>query len=84
MELSEGPFCFEGGKLRFASANAPSQRRRTPSCPSQKGFREELEATVEAVKNGTAMPIPFEEILNVTKTTFAVLKAVKSGLSEEV
>lgn len=50
----------------------------------QKGFREELEATVEAVKNGKAMPIPFEEILNVTKTTFAILKAVKSGGSEIV
>ena len=50
----------------------------------QKGFREELEATVEAVKSGMMMPIPFEEILNVTKTTFAVLKAVKSGGSEIV
>ena len=50
----------------------------------QKGFREELEATISAVKNGKAMPISFEEILNVTKTTFAILKAVKSGQSEEV
>ena len=50
----------------------------------QKGFREELEATIAAVKNGKAMPISFEEILNVTKTTFAILKAVKSGQSEEV
>ena len=50
----------------------------------QKGFAEELAATVEAVKLGGAMPIPFDQILNVTKTTFAVLKAVKSGLSEEV
>ena len=50
----------------------------------QKGFREELEATVDAVKSGKAMPIPFEGILNVTKTTFAILKAVKSGQSEEV
>ena len=38
----------------------------------------------EAVKSGMMMPIPFEEILNVTKTTFAVLKAVKSGKTEEV
>ncbi len=50
----------------------------------QKGFREELEATVDAVKSGMMMPIPFEEILNVTKTIFAILKAVKSGQSEEV
>ena len=50
----------------------------------QKGFAEELAATIEAVKSGGAMPIPFDQILNVTKTTFAVLKAVKSGQSEEV
>ena len=50
----------------------------------QKGFAEELAATVEAVKKGGAMPIPFDQILNVTKTTFAVLKAVKSGQSEQV
>ena len=60
---------------RLAEANDPEESRR---------FREELEATVEAVKSGKAMPIPFEEILNVTKTTFAVLKAVKSGGSEIV
>lgn len=50
----------------------------------QKGFAEEIAATIAAVKSGAAMPIPFEEILNVTKTTFAVLKAVKSGKSEIV
>lgn len=50
----------------------------------QKGFAEELAATIEAVKSGGAMPIPFDQILNVTRTTFAVLKAVKSGQSEEV
>ena len=50
----------------------------------QKGFVEELTATVSAVKNGTAMPIPFAEIENVTRSTFAILKALKSGGSEKV
>lgn len=50
----------------------------------QKGFAEELAATVAAVKDGKPMPIPFEEILNVTKTTFAALKALKSGQTEVV
>ena len=50
----------------------------------QKGFAEEIAATVAAVKKGKGMPIPFEEILNVTKTTFAVLKALKSGNTENV
>lgn len=50
----------------------------------RKGFAEELAATVAAVKGGAEMPIPFEDILNVTKTTFAVLRAVRSGQSETV
>ena len=47
----------------------------------QKGFAEELAATIAAVKEGGAMPISWEAIENVTKTCFAVLKAVKSGES---
>ena len=50
----------------------------------QKGFAEELAATVAAVKECKAMPISFEEIENVTKTCFAVLKAVKNGESVAV
>ena len=50
----------------------------------QKGFREELAATIAAVKAGADMPIPFDDILNVTKTTFAILRAVKSGKGEVV
>lgn len=50
----------------------------------QKGFAEELAATVAAVKAGGAMPISFAEIENITKTCFAVLKAVKSGTTEKV
>ena len=50
----------------------------------EKGFKEELEATMAAVKAGEAMPIKFEEIENVTRTTFAVLRALKSGTSEVV
>ena len=44
-----------------------------------KGFAEEMAATVAAVKDGGPMPIPFDEIENVTRATFAVLKALKSG-----
>ena len=50
----------------------------------QKGFAEELAVTVGAVKAGGAMPISFAEIENITKTCFAVLKAVKSGATVSV
>lgn len=50
----------------------------------QKGFAEELAATVQAVQAGEKMPISWEEIANVTKTTFAVLRALKTGGTIEV
>ena len=50
----------------------------------QKGFAEELAATIGAVKAGKPMPIPFVEILNVSKTTFVALKAIKNGQTEFV
>ena len=49
-----------------------------------KGFAEELRAMADAVKAGAPAPIPFAEIENVTRATFAVLKALKSGATERV
>lgn len=48
----------------------------------QKGFAEEVQAMVDAVKAGGPAPIPFDEIENVTRTTFAVQRALKSGTTE--
>lgn len=56
--------------------------KRRLSGRQQKGFAEELAATISAVKGGRAMPIPFNEMANVTMATFAVLKALKSGKTE--
>ena len=50
----------------------------------EKGLKEELAATLAAVKAKQAMPITFAEIANVTRTMFAVLKALKSGTTETV
>ena len=50
----------------------------------QKGFSGELEATVRAVQAGGSMPISWAEIANVTRTTFAILKSLKTGNSENV
>jgi predicted dehydrogenase len=58
--------------------------KRKLSGKQQKGFVEELSATIAAVRDGGEMPISWDDIENVTKTTFAVLRAVKSGLSERV
>lgn len=47
--------------------------------PQDKGHRCELELTVDAIRSGAPAPIPFEELLEVTETTFLVQQAVASG-----
>ena len=50
----------------------------------QKGFAEEVAATIDAVRQGAPMPISWNEIVNVTRSTFAILKSLKSGNTEPV
>jgi hypothetical protein len=45
----------------------------------QKGFAEEAAAFVAAVRDGSAMPIPFEELVAVTQATFLALESLGSG-----
>ena len=42
-----------------------------------KGHRREVELTVEAMRQGKAAPIPFEELIEVTKATFAIEEAIR-------
>ncbi len=58
--------------------------KRTLKGRQQKGFAEEVQAMVDAVKAGGPAPIPFEEIESVTRATFAVQRALKSGAAEGV
>ena len=44
-----------------------------------KGHRRELQLTIDAVRDGKPSPIPFEELVEVTKTTFVVHEALASG-----
>jgi predicted dehydrogenase len=43
-----------------------------------KGHRRELELTLEAIRSGGAAPIPFQELVEVTETTFAIHRAIAS------
>jgi predicted dehydrogenase/threonine dehydrogenase-like Zn-dependent dehydrogenase len=44
-----------------------------------KGHRRELQETIEAVRNGRPSPISFEELVEVTETTFLVHRALATG-----
>jgi len=44
-----------------------------------KGFRRELQLTIEALRSGKPSPISFEELAEVTETTFLVQRALATG-----
>ena len=46
-----------------------------------KGHNKELELTVEAMRTGGQSPIPFEELVEVSETSFAILEAIATGQS---
>lgn len=46
----------------------------------KKGIEEEVKQTLSAIKEAKAMPIPFDVIEAVTKTTFAINSSLTSGL----
>lgn len=44
-----------------------------------KGHTAEMRATLEAMRNGSSMPIPFEGLLETTRVTFAVHDSIERG-----
>ncbi len=44
-----------------------------------KGQKQEVYKTIEAIKNGSEMPIPFDQLYIVTKTTFAIIESVSTS-----
>jgi len=44
-----------------------------------KGQKEEVFATIDSIKNGKEMPIPFEQLYLVTKTTFAIIESLSTN-----
>ena len=47
----------------------------------KKGHKQEVDATILAVKNGTSMPISFQEIYAITQATFAAEESMNTGLT---
>ena len=50
----------------------------------KKGHREEVLATVEAIKSGKTMPIDYSEIRAITLATFAAEESMSSGMAVRI
>jgi predicted dehydrogenase/threonine dehydrogenase-like Zn-dependent dehydrogenase len=44
-----------------------------------RGYQAEIEALVNALQKGNSMPVPFEEYVDTTQTTFAAMESLRSG-----
>lgn len=54
--------------------------KRHIKCNRDKGHNKELELTVTAMREGQPAPIPFEELVEVTAASFAVLESLNLGM----
>lgn len=79
---------FGGGKVfrihdfRQGSLHENS-RKKTLKMPG-KGHKQEVEAFVQSILQGTASPISFESVCFTTRATFKILDSLKTGLPQEL
>lgn len=59
-------------------------KKKVESGVQDKGWRAEMAAFAEAVKSGKEPPIPYEQIMAVTKSTFAAVESIRSGNPVEI
>jgi predicted dehydrogenase len=59
----------------FDGSHAKNRRNLT----QDKGHREQLRQVVEAVRKGTAAPVPFDELIHVTEVTFDAADLIAQG-----
>ncbi|MCB9146375.1 MAG: bi-domain-containing oxidoreductase [Anaerolineales bacterium] len=59
-------------------------KKKVESGAQDKGWRAEMAAFAESVRAGKEPPIPYEQILAVTKSTFAAVESIRSGSPVEI
>jgi len=59
-------------------------KKKMESGAQDKGWRAEMVAFAESIKSGKEPPIPYEQIMAVTKSTFAAVESIRSGYPVEI
>jgi predicted dehydrogenase/threonine dehydrogenase-like Zn-dependent dehydrogenase len=54
-------------------------KKKVESGVQDKGWRGEMAAFAEAIKSGGEAPIPYEQLIGVTKSTFAAVESIRTG-----
>ncbi|NOQ50958.1 MAG: zinc-binding dehydrogenase [Desulfuromonadaceae bacterium] len=79
IELSTGSKTMQLNDFRELIIFDGSRKEKHKSANQDKGFQAEFTAFREGVRSGVA-PIPFDSICATTRTTFAILESLRSGL----
>jgi predicted dehydrogenase/threonine dehydrogenase-like Zn-dependent dehydrogenase len=59
-------------------------KRNVQSGAQDKGWRAEMSAFAEAIKSGGEAPIPYEQLIGVTKSTFAAVESIRTRSRVEI
>ena len=75
---------FCGGKIAvlddFVSLQITEDGKKSNTKGTQnKGWREEMAAFVEAIQGGGEPPIPYDQLIGVTRSTFAALESIRTS-----
>jgi predicted dehydrogenase/threonine dehydrogenase-like Zn-dependent dehydrogenase len=60
-------------------------RKKVETHAQDKGWRNEMQAFAQAIREGSEPPIPYEQIIGVTNSTFAVIESIrKNGEPQQI
>lgn len=59
-------------------------KKKVESGAQDKGWRAEMAAFAESVRAGKEPPIPYEQLIGVTRSTFAAVESIRSGVPVEI
>ena len=59
-------------------------KKSVQSMAQDKGWKAEMSAFAKAIQSGGEAPIPYEQLISVTKSTFAAVESIKNSRSVEL
>jgi predicted dehydrogenase len=60
-------------------------RKKVETHAQDKGWRNEMQSFAQAIREGGEPPIPYEQIIGVTKSTFAAVESIrKNGEPQQI
>jgi predicted dehydrogenase len=70
--------------FRSLELSAGGSTRKQRSANQDKGFEEEMRRFLTAVRAGSEMPIPWEQLVGTTRATLAAVESLRTGAAVDL